>query len=140
MTNLDDIKKLTEAMLLMEQAKLAKLTSEEAAIRADLHKIAQDVERVQTLSDQDLAMARSIGADAKWLIWVGQMRSERNTKLAQLREKKVRLGQQLARAYGRNEAVDQLATQQATLHRRETATKRQEEWLGTAIFSRNTSE
>lgn len=103
------LRRVTEAAWQAEQARIAGIAAEEAALRRRIAAL----ESGRRDRHQDLARgpdaARLAGADPLWESWVDGRRAELVAELARLLARKDQAQRHLARAFGRKEAAGQIA-------------------------------
>lgn len=100
-----DLAQLTDALYQKERAKLLDLNRQEARLRSDLARLDAQRHANQRLPDPDMQGFREIGADLRWLGWVGHNRAALQTDLAQVLARKGRMMQALRRAFGKHQAA-----------------------------------
>lgn len=96
---------LTEARYEKERAKLLDLNRQEARLRDDLARLDARQLSNQRLPDPDLQGFREIGADLRWLGWVGRSRVNLQTDLARVLARKGRMMEALRHAHGKHQAA-----------------------------------
>ena len=110
--------KLTDAAFLAEQAKLARLTRQEADLRAQIAQLAAarngTADRLRDGSDPAL----QAGADVRWHQWIAVRQTRLNEELLQILTRKARQIDAVRRAHGRAQALDQLTDQARDAARR----------------------
>ena len=110
--NFEDVKALgglTEAAFLAAQAKLAKLSRQECALRDKLRGLQNDrnaLARTERPAD-DAALAG--GADVRWFQWIATRQTRLNAELAQVLALKAHQLELVRKAHGRQEALSKLA-------------------------------
>ena len=113
--------RLSEAALLAQQARMARVKAEEAEIRRKLDALHTGRRaRVEALGEGNDAAARA-GADPLWHRWIEKRRTVLNHELARQRAAEEWTRADLARAFGRHRATEALAdraTAAETLARR----------------------
>lgn len=119
---------LAQALYLREVQKLQPLIAEEARIVQALQTL-----RAQGSGDTDADdTMRLIGAEASWQHWAATMRSRLNQQQAAVRARKLPAMEDMRRAFGRREALSELARQEER-RRAEAARRKQDERLSSLI-------
>ena len=128
-TELTKLAGLSEALYLRRLQSVQSLLEEEAQLRRALMPL-----RNRQKQKADSTM-RAVGADVSWDIWVGRTRIDLNRRLAEVLAQKLPLMESVRTAFGRHEALSQLASkeQRGRLSKR---TKRQSEALLAAVLTR----
>ncbi|MEY8841722.1 hypothetical protein AB9K41_22060 [Cribrihabitans sp. XS_ASV171] len=115
----DALATICEAAYLAEHEKIRSVLEEEARLRGSLARL--DRQAAETRAAQDRAEGyRTLGADLLWQGWEARTRAELNTDLARARARRLVAMDGLRTAFGRKEAVAELAGRE----RAKTATAR----------------
>ena len=97
--------KVAHAAFLAEQSKLARIRSEEKAIRAQLGQLRADQTRLAERGSDGHDPAMAAGADALWMRWIAGRKQELNAALMQLQSRKARQFDAVKEAFGRHQAT-----------------------------------
>ena len=111
---LSDLGRLTEAAFLAEQAKLAKLSRQEAELRAQLAHLLEDRGRLAQTDRPVGEAALSAGADVRWHQWIAARQTRINAEILQIMALKSHQLDLVRKAHGRAQALGQL-TQRARI-------------------------
>jgi len=104
---------VTDALFLVEQAKMQQIASEEAAIVKLLAELESRCAKASEGGQEDMIVARTLGADLLWQIWVGKKRAALQMELAKVMVRKAQALESLRKAFGRSQVADQLGKQEA---------------------------
>lgn len=96
---------VTQALYLREHEAIKEILAQEAEIRAHLARL--DAQVTQAATHQTHSV-RLVGADILWRGWESKTRRQLNTQLAQVRARKLSAMDQLRRAFGRKDAMENL--------------------------------
>lgn len=111
---LAELARLSEAALLAQQARMARIKAEEAEIQRKLDALHIGRRaRAETFGTGEDAAARA-GADPLWHRWIDGRRTVLNHELARQRVAEDQARADLARAFGRHQATKALAERAAT--------------------------
>lgn len=100
-----DLAALTGALYDRERTKLRDLNRAETRLRHDLALLDARQRTNQRLTEPELEGFREIGADLRWLGWVGRNRAALQTDLARVLARKGRMMQTLRHAFGKHQAA-----------------------------------
>lgn len=108
MKELSILRQVTTARREIASAKLQAIVAEERVLRREIQEIDVQIHESFDLSlDQTM---RAMGGDVLFHGWAGRRRAEIQMQIARLRVKKEKAHADLAQAFGRDEALRQLAT------------------------------
>lgn len=105
---LAELGQLTEAAFLAEQAKLAKLTRQEAELRAQLAHLLEDRAAAARVDRPVGEAALSAGADVRWHQWIAGRQTRLNNELLHVMTLKRYQLDKVRKAHGRAQAMDAL--------------------------------
>ena len=108
---------VTEAVYINEFQKIQVILAREASLRRSLAQLRN--QRNAAGSEQ----MRAIGADLSWQTWVERSVQQLNMELAQVMARKLESLDRVRKAFGRNEAVRQLAQKSAVDQKKRRATR-----------------
>lgn len=111
---------VTEAVYMNEFQKIKVILAREASLRNSLAELRN--QRNAAGSQQ----MQAIGADLVWQTWLERSVQQLNMELAQVMARKLELLDRVRKAFGRNEAVRQLAQKSAADQKKRRATRDQE--------------
>ena len=117
---LDQMAAVTAAQYMQEHAKVQPVLAQEAALRGQLARLNAQVQTAREQAEGDHAM-RALGADLLWQGWHTRTRRQLNLELAQATAKKLRMMDQLRKAFGRKHAVETMAAAERKRHKTERA-------------------
>ncbi|KIC20644.1 hypothetical protein [Leisingera sp. ANG-Vp] len=115
---LDQMAAVTAAQYMQEHAKVQPVLAQEAQLRGQLAKLNEQVQAAREQADGDHAM-KALGADLLWQGWHTRTRRQLNLELAQATAKKLRMMDQLRKAFGRKHAVETMAAAERKRHKAE---------------------
>ena len=110
---LRQIMDVTRVLYDREYAKVAEILAREGAILRDLAKLDQLGVTAGSASDDNSTM-HVMGKDILWQAWQQRARHQLNMELAQVRAQKLSLMGQVRKAFGRDQAIRNLAEQKAS--------------------------
>ncbi|MCE8517723.1 hypothetical protein KBY31_13450 [Ruegeria pomeroyi] len=105
---LDQMTRVGEALYLREYERIRAVLEEEARITAQIARLDDQVLRIRTEGTGDHGY-RSVGADILWQGWESRTRRQLNSELARARAKRLSMMDALKRAFGRKQAIAQIA-------------------------------
>lgn len=105
---LDQMTRVGEALYLREYERIRAVLEEEARITAQIARLDDQVFRIRTEGTGDHGY-RSVGADILWQGWESRTRRQLNSELARARAKRLSMMDALKRAFGRKQAIAQIA-------------------------------
>ncbi|MCZ4352896.1 hypothetical protein O4H61_10265 [Roseovarius aestuarii] len=117
MSDLEEMRQITQVVYRKEQSKFQKLVTREAQLRRSLADLETHRSVVAHLPTDQLDGVRAIGADLAWQGWAQRSRRALNMELAQVLVKKAERIGALRRAFGRSEAIAQLDQNEKTARR-----------------------
>lgn len=133
MKDLDKLTSLSELKYEMSQVELRQLKAEEQRIRGDLTRLSENARSV----DGDTKMSMEfIGADVVWQAWVGRMRTELNTQLAQVLAKQERHLARVRKEFSRVQVARELKTKVETEWSKDQSKKELEKAIGASLLKR----
>lgn len=100
---------VTQALYRAEVARMAQVLQEEKRLRAALARLDAQRAANEALPDADLGGLRQIGGDMIWQAWVGRKKAELQSELARVLARKGQMAGKLRRAFGKTEAIEELA-------------------------------
>lgn len=101
---LKQMESVTEAQYLREHARVKPILDAEAAARAKLARLDQQIKETRAQADGDMAM-KSLGADMLWQGWHSRTKRQLNIELAQATAQKLMAMDRLRKSFGRKHAV-----------------------------------
>lgn len=113
---LDQMAAVTAAQYMQEHAKIQPALAREAELRGQLAKLNTQVQAARQQADCDHAM-KALGADLLWQGWHTRTRRQLNMELAQATAQKLRMMDQLRKAFGRKQAVETMAAAERKRHK-----------------------
>ncbi|WP_264211884.1 hypothetical protein [Leisingera thetidis] len=117
---LDQMAAVTAALYMQEHARIQPVLAREAELRGQLAKLNTQVQAAREQAGGDHAM-KAVGADLLWQGWHTRARRQLNLELAQATAQKLRMMDQLRKAFGRKQAVDTMASVERRRHKAEQA-------------------
>ncbi|MBQ4823338.1 hypothetical protein J4729_02035 [Leisingera sp. HS039] len=117
---LDQMAAVTAAQYMQEHAKIQPALAREAQLRGQLAKLNSQVQAAREPADSDHTM-KALGADLLWQGWHTRTRRQLNLELAQATAQKLRMMDQLRKAFGRKHAVETMAASERKRHKAEQA-------------------
>lgn len=105
---LNQMTRVGEALYLREYERIRAVLEEEARITAQIARLDDQVLRIRTEGTGDHGY-RSVGADILWQGWESRTRRQLNSELARARAKRLSMMDALERAFGRKQAIAQIA-------------------------------
>ncbi|MCE8552971.1 hypothetical protein KBY29_01490 [Ruegeria pomeroyi] len=105
---LNQMTRVGEALYLREYERIRAVLEEEARITAQIARLDDQVLRIRTEGTGDHGY-RSVGADILWQGWESRTRRQLNSELARARAKRLSMMDALKRAFGRKQAIAQIA-------------------------------
>ncbi|WP_234170822.1 hypothetical protein [Ruegeria pomeroyi] len=105
---LDQMTGVGEALYLREYERIRAVLEEEARITAQIARLDDQVLRIRAEGTGDHGY-RSVGADILWQSWESRTRRQLNSDLARARAKRLSMMDELKRAFGRKQAIAQIA-------------------------------
>ena len=120
---LAQLRRLTEAAFLAEQAKLAKLTRQEADLRAQLARLLEDRAAAARADRPVGEAALSAGADVRWHQWIAVRQTRLNNELLHVLTLKRYQLDKVRKAHGRAQALDALTLRAKADAARKTASR-----------------
>ncbi|WP_323781120.1 hypothetical protein [Leisingera sp.] len=105
---LEQMAAVTAAQYMQEHAKIQPALAREAQLRGQLAKLNSQVQAARAQADSDHTM-KALGADLLWQGWHSRTRRQLNLELAQATAQKLRMMDQLRKAFGRKHAVETMA-------------------------------
>lgn len=133
MRELEKLSALTELQYQTGQQELRALTQEESRLRRELERLKAQNREVDAVG---VNIMNSVGADILWRSWVGRMRTQLNTQLAQVLSKKERFLARARRDYSRVLVTQELAEKQVMKTRAAKAKKTLGETIETSLMQR----
>jgi len=103
-----DMVALTDALYRAASAKMQRVLSEEARLRADLSQLETMRCATQEMPQGDASGYRAVGADLLWQGWIGQSKARLHSDLARVLGIKGQLSRELRRSFGKYQAAAQL--------------------------------
>ena len=116
---------LTEAAFLAEQSKLAKLTRQEADLRAQLAHLLEDRAAAARADRPVGEAALSAGADVRWHQWIAVRQTRLNNELLHVLTLKRYQIDKVRKAHGRAQALDALTLRAKADAARKTASRQE---------------
>lgn len=116
---------LTEATFLAAQARLAKLSRQENALRAQLRRLQDDRNALARTERGAEDAALAAGADVRWFQWISGRQTLLNTELAQVLALKAHQLDVVRKAHGRQQALEKL-TQKLRAEQRQRAERKKD--------------
>lgn len=110
---LDQMTGVGEALYLREYERIRAVLEEEARIAAQIARLDDQVVRTRAEGSGDHGY-RSVGADILWQNWESRTRRQLNSDLARARAKRLSMMDDLKRAFGRKQAIAQIAQDDKT--------------------------
>lgn len=105
---LDQMTRVGEALYLSEYERIRAVLEEEARIASQIARLDDQVLRIRAEGAGDHGY-RSVGADILWQGWESRTRRQLNSELARARAKRLSMMDELKRAFGRKQAIAQIA-------------------------------
>ncbi|OED48577.1 hypothetical protein [Leisingera sp. S232] len=105
---LDQMAAVTAAQYMQEHAKIQPALAREAELRGQLARLNDQVQATRALTDGDHAL-KALGADLLWQGWHTRTRRQLNMDLAKATAQKLRMMDELRKAFGRKQAVETMA-------------------------------
>ncbi|MEW2911946.1 hypothetical protein [Leisingera sp. JC11] len=113
---LDQMAAVTAAQYMQEHAKVQPALAREAELRGQLARLNEQVQATREQANGDHAM-KALGADLLWQGWHTRTRRQLNMDLAKATAQKLRMMDQLRKAFGRKHAVETMAAAERKRHK-----------------------
>jgi|TARA_R110000851_G_scaffold35762_18_gene93914 hypothetical protein len=107
-----DLVALTEALYRADSARMQRLLTEEAGLRADLRQLEAMRRTAGEMPQEDASGYRAVGADLLWQGWIGQSKARLHSELARVLGRKGQLSRELRRSFGKYQAATQLSEEE----------------------------